>query len=110
MATMDQLFSDSSATFRAPGAVIQYIDDASAPCDYSDPLWVLQRVSSCLDSALRLFAEGDPEQACRYLAEANFIFERQAEVTSEAGSHQIQESTCSQAEQETNPLARAASA
>lgn len=93
MATMEQLLSDSYDPCRAPGAIVESIED------YSDLSWVLERVNGCLDHALRLFSEGDPEQACRQMAEANFILERQAEANPEAGAQQVQESTTLQAEQ-----------
>jgi hypothetical protein len=60
------------------------MDDASF--NYPDPSLLLERVSGCLDGALRSFAEGDSEQGCRYLAEANLVFEScSADGKSEAG-------------------------
>jgi hypothetical protein len=84
-ATMDKPLSDYPDPSQALGGEINCIDPASYAFNYPDPSLVLERVSGCLDDALRSFAEGDSEQACRYLAEANFVFESsQAEVKSEA--------------------------
>jgi hypothetical protein len=106
-ALVDQLMSDHSDFSQALGGAIDRIEDDSSKLDPSEPLLVLERVSICLDSALRSFAEGDPERACRYLAEANFIFEYQAEVKPKPGS--LQQSTSSRpTEQDETPLLRAA--
>jgi hypothetical protein len=63
-------YPDPSQTL---GGEINCMDHASF--NYPDPSLVLERVSGCLEDALRLFAEGDSEQACRHLAEANLAFE-----------------------------------
>lgn len=76
-------YPDPSQTF---DGVIGCMDDASQTFNYPDPSLLLERVSGCLDDALRSFAEGDSEQGCRYLADANLVFEScNAEEKSKAG-------------------------
>jgi hypothetical protein len=75
-------YPDPSLTL---GEEINCMDRASCTFNYPDPSLVLERVSGCLEDALRLFAEGDSEQACRYLSAANLAFESsQAAVKSAA--------------------------
>jgi hypothetical protein len=79
------------------------------PAAYPD----LKRVIDCLDDALRLFTEGDPEQACQCLAEANCVFAScPAEIPPEAGATaSIGNGTLPcPVEREEAPLVRAATA
>lgn len=57
-----------------------------APIEPEEPPTMLVRVSDCLDDALRLFEEGNSEQACMSLAEANGVFDScSAHMKSESG-------------------------
>jgi hypothetical protein len=113
-AAMDEPLSDYPDPSQAPGREINCMDHASCTFSYPDPSLVLERVSGCLEDAIRSFAEGDSEQACRYLTEANLAFESsQTEVKSEAAVAPISrgDRTSSRPVERAEPhLARAATA
>jgi hypothetical protein len=83
---MDKPLSDYPDPSQTLGGEINCMDRASCTFSYPDPSLVLERVSGCLEDALRLFADGDSEQACRHLAEANLAFESSQAAAKSAAS------------------------